>query len=189
MTVFGGDAQQLRLARQPGAFVGQSLRLDSAVQVLQFVLRRAEKVLKRVDLLPHLAKFVLFCLQPTVRVRPLAGELGLELHFLLAGVPTIVGDDVAGPIPPARGFHSNRGEVPFECRPPVGFLCEPLDEFRLARRRDSDSGGGAVLHLLMRRRGVGQPLLQCALGGSVFCAGRVEPRLERGELRCSLRQF
>ena len=41
----------------------------------------------------------------------------------------------------------------------------------------------------MRRRGVGQPLLGRALRGSMFRHGRVEPRLERGELRCSVRQF
>ena len=94
-----------------------------------------------------------------------------------------------GPIPPARGFHADRGEVPFECRPRVGFSREPLDEFRLARRRGSEGGGGAVLRLLMRRRGVGQPLLQRGLRGSVFRYGRVVPRLKRGELRRGLRQF
>ena len=93
------------------------------------------------------------------------------------------------PIPPARGFHAGPGEIPFECRPRVGFPREPLDEFRLARRRGSERSGGAVLRLLMRRRGVGQPLLQRGVRDSVFRYGRVVPGLKRGELRPRRRQF
>ena len=47
LTIFGGDPLKLRLARQPGAFVGLSLLLESAVHVLQSILRRAEQAPKR----------------------------------------------------------------------------------------------------------------------------------------------
>ena len=80
-------------------------------------------------------------------------------------------------------------EIPFECRPRVRFPREPLDELRLARRRGREGGGGAVLRFLMRRRGVGQPLLQRGVRGRVFRNGRVVPCLQRGEARPGGRQF
>ncbi len=58
LTIFGGDPLQLRLARQPGAFVGLSLLLDSAVQMLQLILRRAEQALKRLLLPAEAAGFL-----------------------------------------------------------------------------------------------------------------------------------
>ena len=66
---------------------------------------------------------------------------------------------------------------------------EPIDEFRLARRRGGKGGGGAVLRLLMGRRGVGQPLLQRGERGCVFRYGDVVPSLKRGEVRLRGRQF
>ena len=160
LTIFGGDPLKLRLARQPGAFVGLSLLLDGAVQMLQLILCRAEQALKRLVFQLNLPDFFVLRAKHAVRIGPLAGELRLEPCCLLAGPPTIGGNDEQGPIPPARGFHAGRGEIPFECDPRVGLPREPLDEFRLARRRGGEGGGGAVLRLLMRRRGVGQPLLQ-----------------------------
>ena len=117
-----------------------------------------------------------------------AGELRLEPRLLLTGPPTIGGNDVQAPIPPTRGFHAGPGEIPFECRTRVGFPCEPLDEFRLARRRGSERGGGAVLRLLIRRCGVGHSLLQRGVCDSVFRHDRVVPCLERRELRPGDRQ-
>jgi hypothetical protein len=124
--------------------------------MLQLILRRAEQAPKRLMFQLNLPDFFVLCAKLAVRRGPLANELGLEPRLLLAGPSTMGGDDVQGPIPPARGFHAGPGEIPFECRPRVGFPREPLDEFHLARRRGSEGGGGAVLRLLMRRRGVGR---------------------------------
>ena len=90
-------------------------------------------------------------------------ELRLEPRLVPGCAPTIGGDDVPCPIPPTRGFHPVPREIPFEGRSRVGFLCEPLDEIRLARRPGSESGGvflerGVVSHLKFRepRRGARQ---------------------------------
>ena len=92
-------------------------------------------------------------------------------------------------IPPARGFHAGPGEIPLECRPGIGFPHEPIDQFRLARRRGGKGVGGAVLRLLIGRRGVGQPLLQRGMRGSVLRYRGVVPCLKRGEVRLRGRQF
>src|SRR5258708_37397900 len=149
LTIFGGDPLKLRLACQPGTFVGVSLLLDSAVQLLQLILRRTEHAPKRLMFQLNLPDLFVFCAKLTVRIGPVAGELRLEPRLLLAGPPTIGGDDVQGPIPPAPGFDAGPGEIPFERRPLVGFACEPTDELRLSRRRDIDGGGAAGLRLLM----------------------------------------
>ena len=46
LTILGGDPPKLRLARQPGVFVGLSLLLDGAVKMLQSILRRAEQAVE-----------------------------------------------------------------------------------------------------------------------------------------------
>ena len=157
--------------------------------MLQSILRRAEQLSKRLVFQCNLPDFFVLCAKHAVRIGPHAGELRLEPRRLLAGPPTVGRDDVQAPIPPARGFHAGPGEIPFECRARVGFPREPLDEFRLARRRGSERGGGAVLCLLMRRRSVDQPLLQGGVRDSVFRDGRVVPGLKRRELRPGRRQF
>ena len=81
LTILGGDSLKVRLACQPGVFVGLSLR----GQTLQLMLR--------------LPDFFVLCAKLAVRISPLAGELRLELRFLLAGPPTIGGDDVQRPNP------------------------------------------------------------------------------------------
>ena len=117
LTIFGGDPLKLRLAGQPGEFVGLSLLLDSAVQVLQLILRRAEPALKRLLFQLKLPYLFVFCAKLSVRIGPLAGELRLEPRLLLAGPPTIGGADVQEPIPPARGFHAGRGGDPVRVPP------------------------------------------------------------------------
>ena len=100
LTIFGGDPLKLRLARQPGAFVGLSLLLDSAVQMLQFDPASCREGAEASSMfLLNLPDFFVLCAQLAVRVRPLAGELRLEPRLLLAGAPTIGGDDVAGTDP------------------------------------------------------------------------------------------
>jgi len=133
--------------------VGLSLLLDSAVQMLQLTLCRPEQSPQRVVFQLNLPEFFGLCAKLAVRIGPLAGELRLESRLLLSGPPAIGGDDVPGPIPPARGFGAGLREIPFECRPYGGFLREPLDEFRLTRRRGSEGGGRTALRLLMRRPG------------------------------------
>ena len=46
-TVFGGDPLKLRLTGRPGEFVGLSLLIDNAVQMMQLIVGRAEPALKR----------------------------------------------------------------------------------------------------------------------------------------------
>ncbi|MCA1562854.1 MAG: hypothetical protein LC804_22150 [Acidobacteria bacterium] len=106
LTIFGGDPLKLRLARQPGAFVGLSLFVDSAMQMLQLILRRAEQAPKRFMFQLNSADFFVLCAKLAVCIGPLAGELRLEPRLPPAGPPTIGGDDVQGPIPLARRIHA-----------------------------------------------------------------------------------
>jgi hypothetical protein len=189
LTKFGGDALKFRLARQPAAFVGLSLLLDGAVQMLQLTLCRPEQPPQRLVFQLNLTEFFGLCAKLAVRIGPLAGELRLESRLLLSGPPAIGGDDVPGSIPTARGFGAGPREIPFEGGPHGRFFREPLDEFRLTRRRGSEGDGGAVLRLPMRRPGGGQPLLQRGVRGSVFRQGRVVLCLKRGEARPGGCQF
>jgi hypothetical protein len=172
LTIFGGDPLKLRFARQPGAFVDLPLLLDRTVQILQFVLGRAEQASKRLMFQLHLPDFFVLGATLAVRVAPLAGELRLEPRLLVAGPQTIGGADIQKPIPHARRFHAGPGEIPFERRPRVRFPREPFEELRLAHRRGSESGGGAVLRVPMRRHGVGQPLLHRGVAPAGILAGR-----------------
>src|SRR5436190_2904940 len=47
LTIFGGDPLKLRLAGRPGEFVGVSLLIDNAVEMMQLIVGRAEPALKR----------------------------------------------------------------------------------------------------------------------------------------------
>ena len=73
--------------------MGLLLLLDRAVQMLQSILRRTEQAPKRLTFQLNLPGFFVLCAKLAVRMRPLGGELRLEPRLLLAGPPTIGGDE------------------------------------------------------------------------------------------------
>ena len=124
--MLAGDSLEARLAGRPGELVGLPLLVDNAVQMLQLIVGRAEPAQKRLMLQLKLPDFFVLCAKRTIRIGPLAGETCFE---------------------PPRLLRGPRRELPFECRPSVGFSREPRHEFRLARRRGRECGGRAFFRI------------------------------------------